>query len=269
MRITPFLLALTCSLMAIARDSDVPQSGSGYLALGDSLAFGYTPLVPLGDLTDYHGYPQLVAQQLTLNLANSSCFGETSGHFLNLAAPDLGCAQWRASLPLFVSYSGTQMNYAENYLSTNKHTGLITIDIGINDLGVLLQSCNNNIDCAIAGEPAVLAAYAQHLIDIFLNLRRTGYSGPIVAVTAYAFNYSDPTELLGIVPLNAILSSITSAFGGKVADVFTAFQAAAAPDGGNTCATGLLVQLTSTTCDTHPSPAGHALIAQTILKQVQ
>src|SRR5579864_5090783 len=139
------LLSLICTsglAPVYAQHSGNPPTNSPYLALGDSLAFGYTPAVPLGDLADYHGYPQLVASQYPLQLTNASCFGETSGHFVNLSLlPDLGCASWRATLPMFVTYqpNETQLKYAVHFLKTNKNTGLITIDIGINDLGVLLD----------------------------------------------------------------------------------------------------------------------------------
>jgi lysophospholipase L1-like esterase len=269
-----FMLIYTLGLIipACGQSSERPAKNSAYLALGDSLAFGYTPAAPLGDLADYHGYPQIVASQYPLQLTNPSCFGETSGHFVNLSSlPDLGCAAWRASLPIFVTYgpTETQLDYAVTFLKQNKHTGLVTIDIGINDLGVLLDlTCAGNTTCAVQGEAGVLAAYAQHLIEIYSSIRGTGYAGPIVAVTGYAFNYSDPTELLGIVPLNAVLVGITDAFGGKIADAFTAFGIAAAAYQGNTCATGLLVETSPGVCDTHPSAAGHALIAETVLKQI-
>jgi lysophospholipase L1-like esterase len=259
--------------LAYGEDHEKPKKNHPYLALGDSLAFGFSPLVmPIGDLSQYHGYPQLVAAQYPFKLTNASCYGETSGHFLNLSdLPDLGCASWRASLPLFVSYSPTetQLDYAVNFLTTHKHTSLVTIDIGLNDLGVLLElTCQGNVDCATAGEPGVLAAYSQHLLTMYGSIRKTGYSGPIVAVTVYAMNYSDPTEVGGIIPLNAILASITTAFGGRIADSFTAFQTAAAPYQGNTCATGLEVKLSATTCDRHPSAAGQALIAKLVLDQI-
>ncbi len=266
-------LVFTSALTPVyAQHFENPPKNSPYLALGDSLAFGYTPAAPLGDLADYHGYPQIVASQYPLQLTNASCFGETSGHFVNLSLlPDLGCASWRASLPMFVTYSPTetQLEYAVIFLKNARNTGLVTIDIGINDLGVLLDiTCAGNATCGEEREGGVLGAYAQHLIEIYSSIRGTGYSGPIVAVTAYAFNYSDPTELIGIVPLNAILVGITDAFGGKIADAFGAFGAAAAPYQGNTCATGLLVPISPGVCDTHPSPAGQALIAATILKQI-
>jgi len=45
--------------------------------------------------------------------------------------------------------------------------------------------------------------------------------------------------------------------------VFDAFQAAAAPFGGDSCAAGLLIQ-TVAGCNVHPTSAGHQLIANVI-----
>src|SRR5689334_19505925 len=139
-----------------------------YLALGDSIAFGYTPLAQNpGDLTNYHGYPQFVSEGSDLKVANASCFGESTGHFLNLVAPDTGCQAWRAALPLFAEYSGTQMDYAVDYLQGNKKVQLVTIDIGANDLGILLAACGGNPTCFGQGLPGVLTAYGANLATIF------------------------------------------------------------------------------------------------------
>jgi lysophospholipase L1-like esterase len=243
------------------------EDSHGYLALGDSLAFGFSPLVVPVDLKKYHGYPEIVADQIDGKLANASCFGETSQHFLNLAGEDLGCSGWRAAYPLFVSYSGTQMDYAVQYLKSHPTTGLVTIDIGINDLGVLLRDCLGNIACALAGFPNVLTAYQDHLTTIYTRIRvEAGYKGPLVAVTAYAVNYTDPVQTPAIATLDGVLSAVTAAFGGKVADAFAAFGAAAATHSGDVCPTGLLVKLPNNTCDTHPSAKGQALIADLILE---
>lgn len=255
--------------VARAEDRSDLVKNTRYLALGDSLAFGFNPTVtPLGDLNQYHGYPQAVSRALHLKLANASCFGETTGHFLNHTAPDLGCQWWRGNYPLFVNYSGTQMQYTLDYLSKAPKTELVTIDIGVNDLGVLLQGCAGDLTCAANGLNAVVTAYAQNVSTIITSIR-TEYTGPIVAVTSYAFDYNDPVVTPVIALLNSILSSVTLAAGGRVADAFLGFQTAAAvsPFGGSSCAAGLLVQTAPGVCDTHPSAAGQALIAELVIAQ--
>ncbi|HEY2843617.1 MAG TPA: SGNH/GDSL hydrolase family protein [Bryobacteraceae bacterium] len=237
-----------------------------YLALGDSVAFGYTPLARKpGDLKDYSGYPDIVSKGAHLQVANASCFGETAGHFLNLSAPDTGCAGWRSMFPLFADYSGTQMDYAVDYLAQSKKAELVTIDLGINDLGLLLAACGGDSACFGAGAPLVLNTYGANLAAIFGRIRFVaGYTGPIVAVTIYS-NTSDSTVAGPIGALNEVLTSVAPGFGVQIADAFTAFAVASAPFGGDSCAAGLLIPLPAGGCDIHPSAAGQALIAQTIL----
>ncbi len=264
--ISSALIFLAWGLPLSAAADDVPRN-TRYLALGDSIAFGYNPLVIPVNLDKYVGYPEIVSDALHRKVSNASCFGESSGSFLVLGAPDTGCAQWRANLPLKVSYSGTQMQYALDYLSLNlKKTDLITIDIGVNDLGVLLASCDFVVACASAELPATLATYAQNLTAIFGGIRAAGYTGPIVAVTPYAVNYNDvQVEVPGLIALDGVLAQVASGFDVQVADAFSAFFAAAVPAGGDSCAAGLLIKLPNGTCDIHPSLAGQTLIAQTVV----
>lgn len=246
------------------------SNSTKYLALGDSIAFGYTPLAQNpGDLKDYHGYPEFVSQGTNLKLANASCFGESTGHFLNLAAQDTGCAAWRAVFPLFADYSGTQMEYALDYLQGNKKVQLVTIDIGANDLGILLAACGGNPTCFENGLPGVLNTYGANLGAIFGRIRfEAGYIGPIVAVTTYARDYTDPAEIGPIAALNGVLATVANTFGVQIADAFSAFGAVSGHTGGSACGAGLLIELSPGVCDIHPSAAGQALIAQTVLALV-
>jgi len=238
-----------------------------YLALGDSVAFGYNPTVPVS-LSNYHGYPEFVSDGIHRKVANASCFGETSGSFLSTTAPDFGCRQWKqAGNPLFVPYSETQMDYAVDYLAKNPNPEFVTINIGGNDLAVLQQNCNFDLMCELNGLQGVLSTYGQNMFAIFTNLRvKAGYQGPIVLLTYYAFNYNDPVLVPVFMDLNGIASGIATSFGAKIADGFTAFQVAAAPFGGDSCNAGLLIKLSNGTCDTHPSLAGQELLANTILQ---
>jgi len=263
------LLWLACFTVHAENVKDLAKS-TKYLALGDSVAFGYTPLAQNSpDLKNYHGYPEFVSKGVHLKVANASCFGESSGHFLALNAADTGCQAWRSANPLFAEYSSTQMDYAVDYLKESKKVELVTIDIGINDLGVLLQACGGQALCFGQGLPATLAAYQAHLITIFTRIRKeAGYTGPIVAVTIYAADYTDNATLGPITLLNGILVSVAHAFGADVADAFTQFGLASISSGGSACAAGLLIPLPTGKCDIHPSAAGQALIAQTILDLV-
>ena len=174
-------------------------------------------------------------------------------------------------LPLYVPYNGaqTQLQYAVNYLKSNPNPKLVTINIGGNDLAPLLT-------CTGAGCQALavtlLTQLGQNLAHIFTSIRGTGYLGPIVVLNYSAFNYNDPQEVGptgAFTALNATIGSVATLFGAKVADVFTAFKIASGP-GGDPCKVGLLLKVpNSTTCDTHPSLEGQALMAGVAIFQAE
>jgi hypothetical protein len=67
-----------------------------YLALGDSVAFGYVPpqAVPAPNYSDAHsfvGYPEFLAQRLQERVFNASCPGETAASMLFAGAQSNGC----------------------------------------------------------------------------------------------------------------------------------------------------------------------------------
>jgi hypothetical protein len=85
------------SASGAARSAPVQPSYPGrpdYLALGDSVAFGYRPVNSAATYlnpANFTGYPEDVAKALQLNLANASCPGETTSSMINTGAPSNGC----------------------------------------------------------------------------------------------------------------------------------------------------------------------------------
>ena len=57
--------------------------GGAALALGDSVAFGYNPLLDFRVASNFVGYPEVVSRRLDLRDVNASCPGEATGGFLN------------------------------------------------------------------------------------------------------------------------------------------------------------------------------------------
>lgn len=115
-------------------------SGSYYLALGDSVAFGYreadsVPTPNYGDASTFQGYPEIVASDLGLKLANASCPGETSSSFINYkSSSDNGCYTtlegtpgYRQAFKLHETYTRSQLVYADNFLKAHKNTSLVTL----------------------------------------------------------------------------------------------------------------------------------------------
>jgi lysophospholipase L1-like esterase len=259
-----------------------PVTGSAangtYLALGDSVAFGYVPpqAVPAPKYQVQHsfvGYPEYLAQRLDERVWNASCPGETTASMLIPGAQSNGCENspgspvgYRTLYPLHVQYQGTQMEEALKYLSAHKHTQLITIDIGANDAFLCQETTADH--CSSPTELAAVAnEIATNLTAIYQQLRSV-YQGPIVSLTYYSLNYADPAQIAGTLFLDSVIASTTTANGGIVADGFAAFQGPSAAFGGDPCAAGLLIKLPDGTCNIHPSPAGHQLLATAIAKAI-
>lgn len=275
-----FVLALVASIGASTASAD-PVNGSDrngtYLALGDSVAFGYVPpqAVPAPNYLVAHsfvGYPDLLAQQLGVRVSNAACPGETTASLLFAGAQSNGCENslgspvgYATQYPLHVQYQGTQIDYALHYLAAHKHTRLVTIDIGANDAFLCQQTTVHH--CTSPAELAGVAnEIAGNLGTIFHDLRVVaGYQGPIVALTYYSLSYSDPIQVAVSQFLDSVIASVTTAYGGIVADGFAAFEGPSIPFGGDPCAAGLLIKLPDGTCNIHPSPAGHRLLAEAIL----
>src|SRR5580692_2355421 len=88
--------SLIPALPASATPVTGPASNGTYLALGDSVAFGYVPpqAVPAPNYrsaNSFVGYPEDVAKALRLGVWNASCPGETTASMLVAGAPSNGC----------------------------------------------------------------------------------------------------------------------------------------------------------------------------------
>ena len=259
--------------------------GSDYLALGDSVSFGYreSTTVPAPDYSsaaNFVGFPEDVASALGLHLANASCPGETSTSFLNASAQSNGCENhvsatgafaaggYRSLYPLHVSYTGSQMAYALQYLKAHPRTSLITLMIGAND-GFICQEITTD-QCASPTELApVLATVTKNVAIILHRLRVTAdFKGQIVLVNYYSTNYSNALASAGSQAINQALDQGAAGFNVEIANGYAAFNQAAQYSAGNSCNAGLLTQLytssTMTGCGVHPSVGGQAILAQTV-----
>lgn len=254
-----------------------------YLALGDSVAFGLNvTILPPPPFTAkppqpsaFVGYPEVIAQSVKVlapvTELNASCPGETSTGFITATGPDYGCYSDgpQGQPPFFswvglkVKYTGSQLAYAVGELP-KKHYNLVTLQIGSNDALLLLKQCNNDVTCVYTGLPAVLGELGSNLTQILTQIRSV-YSGRLVLVGYY----SPLTELDPVaVALNSTMLAVGLRFGITYADGFAAFQLASAPYGGDPCKAGLLVRLSATTCDIHPSLLGSQVLAQTVMTSV-
>jgi len=266
---------------AAAENSAKVKAAKTFLSLGDSIPFGFNPLVPLAPPTNFIGYPEVLASR-GYDVTNASCPGETSGSFLDATAPDNGCRSFKAYPPLSLhaDYETTQIAFAVAAIQAkvadqNGKFDFITLNIGANDLFVLQNSCTtapNPLLCIQSGLPGVVAAYSQHLASAYDQMAAAyganKIKGQFVGVTTYVTNYNDPLAVGALTLMNNALAAFTSSKGGILADGYLAFQTKSTEDGGtgDACAAGLLIRKPDNTCDIHPSEDGRKLLADTVLK---
>lgn len=242
-----------------------------YLALGDSVTFGYresntTPAPNYHDAASFIGYPQDVGLALGMQVANASCPGETSLSLTTKGVQSNGCENvpgggpgYRSAYPLHVSYKGTQLAYANAYLKTHKRTQLVSLMIGANDAFLCEETTSD--DCS-SELPTVLKQIATNVADTLSTIRKTDhYKGQIVIVDYYSLDYANSTDNAGSEALNTTVDKAAKPYKVQIADGYAAFQAAALQSGGDSCTAGLLTQLTSGGCGVHPSIAGQAVLA--------
>jgi hypothetical protein len=276
-----------------------------YLALGDSVPFGMnvTLLPPYSQQTptpaDFIGYPQIAAAAMRVSVLNAACPGETSWSFLKLpnpnppvVPPDNGCNSTHVVLPpspglpplfippfkpnlLHVNYSVAQMDFAISQLQANPKIDLVTLNIGANDVLLVLPAliqCNFDPDPAMCAQNVlspVLMTYAANLGAILTGLRKQ-YQGTLILMTYYSPNpaLDSVTAALNqtMVQVATQLSAAPGFVPVTIADGFTAFQNASASFGHDACQAGLLIPLPPSPynlspCDVHPSTSGADLLA--------
>src|SRR5260370_38140085 len=91
------------STVALLSLGTIPASaaseGHSYLALGDSVPFGFNPNPALWSNADnFIGYPEIVAQRLNIEDVNATCPGEATGGFLSLTRTANACRPHRCFL---------------------------------------------------------------------------------------------------------------------------------------------------------------------------
>lgn len=86
------------------------------------------------------------------------------------------------------------------------------IDIGVNDLGVLVDECGGTdtpteINCILSGLPAMLATLSANLDTIYGHIRNPdGYNHKLVALTYFSLDYSDPLITNAVAQVNQVIA---------------------------------------------------------------
>ena len=252
--------------------------GSNYLAIGDSVTFGYQEpnSIPTPDYTNaanFSGFPELFASDLGVNVANAACPGETSSSLINDTLQSNGCETqpgggpgYREAYPLHVTYGGSQLKYAVHYLKATSDVTLVSVMIGANDY-LLCQETTAD-QCQSSSEQDVVLGTVKKNLKKILSTIRGLYHGQLVLVNYY----SPSAQLDGLTEvLNVFENRVAAQYHVQIADGFGAFQAAesaaGAPD--DPCTAGLLTQLSGGGCGIHPSPEGQSVLESAVKQVVQ
>jgi lysophospholipase L1-like esterase len=276
------LLAVLLSLVLAAPTASADSGhghrpGFGYLALGDSVPFGFrpaqvTPPTDYLDASNFVGYPELIAARTGLALANASCPGETTASLIDENAQSNGCENsvgsplgYRDAFPLHVAYPGSQLDFAVSYLRSHPRTRLVSLMVGANDLFICQSTTADR--CTGSDFTDTVARVEKNVDTILSTLRqRAHYHHRLVLLDYYSLDYRDPAGTGSVRLLDAALARAARANRAVVADGFGAFRAGSAPAGGDTCAAGLIIALPTGGCDVHPTRLGHELLAGAVLR---
>lgn len=227
-----------------------------YLALGDSIAFGYQP-----DLDFGHGYSYYFGKDLQSKggkyRINMSCPGETSTTMIE--------GECRYPFLRKFPYLGAQLDAAISYISIFKgQVSPVTLTIGANDVLPLIdpETCTINTG---AYETA-LATLDHNLSTIILpQLQQALTINGVVTGDIILLNYYNPYQNLcpeSIPFTNTFNQHLAQAADGfaTVVDIYGAYGGDTAPNP-NTCT---YTWICSNHKDVHATDNGHRVIANTI-----
>jgi lysophospholipase L1-like esterase len=222
-RVACLLAVLAAALVAVPvaradRGQRHNPPKSVYLALGDSLAFGFQQAkfnanLPTEDPAVYDtGYVDGFAKDLTsidprIQTVNLGCPGETTDSLLGLAR-----CPYHPPFALHSSYSGSQLDAALAVLRAHPgQVSPVTIDIGANDLlgGASLAHVQANVSI-ILDKLRDAAPYTEIIV--------LGYYNPLIVST--------PGSDVVVAQLNSLLAQTAAQFRARFADPLPVFNPA-------------------------------------------
>lgn len=271
-------IVLLLTLLPAAPGSASNGTAVPYLALGDSVPYGWDVVTQsfTSPPASHVGYPETLAQRSPLVVTNAACPGETSGSFVDPSAPDNGCDAVRGAVGIKTDWGGgAQLDFAEDFLAAHPDTGLVSLQMGANDVFICQAGDDDDgdglPDCTPEEFGQVLTGIAGNVVVTLARLRAAGYDGPVVLVAYYVFDYTDPAQVASGTAWRGVLQAIADspAFGDVVvADGYAAFEQASRDFGGDPCAAGLLLPEGDGVCNVHTTPRGDQVLTQAVRRVV-
>ncbi len=222
-----FLLTITL-LLAISVQAQT------YVAVGDSLAFGYQAekfytlfLSGQYDPSAFNtGFVDVITNVLrgfapNLITVNFSCPGETTSTLIMGGCP---FHNWLFALPLHQNYPGStpQILAAMQYLQAHPNEIVfMTVTIGANDILNLFSDCGNDMTCVQQGLPVVSTQAAQALGAVIQALKVLSPQSTVLYTNVPdPYMFSNPASVAIFDSFNAAMGAAATAAGARVVDWF-------------------------------------------------
>ena len=260
---------LVLSLLAAAAGGAAGPRGY-YLALGDSITYGFQPTKakpgprPSAFAT---GYVDVFAKALrktspAIEVVNYGCPGESTVTFARG-----GCPAFADHIPLHDRFRGSQLAAATTFLKAHPgDVSPITVTLFGNDwLPLLLDTCKGDVSCVRKHAENRTAAFSSRLGSILRRLRAAAPGAEIIVTGAWN---PDPTQLEQLRPVyRSLEASITKAAGGsraRVARMLPVFN----PSGSMQAQRARLCAFTfiCSRGDPHPTDAGYRAMAEAVAR---
>jgi lysophospholipase L1-like esterase len=263
-------LVLLTALGASAASGPVYQAPQAYyLALGDSIAYGFQPTKARAGLPPSRfntGYVDVFAARLRtiapkLRVVNYGCPGESTKTFIDGECPGRGDVKG-----LHDSFKGAQLDAALAFLRAHHgQVGPITLTLWGSDVfDLFAPACKGDPVCIRSHSSAGLARFGSRLASIVGRLRAAAPNAEIILSGAWNF---DVGELAQTDPLfrsvDAAIARVAAAGKARVAKMYPVFN----PAGSRARQKARLCALTfiCSKGDPHPTDAGYRAMAAAFL----
>jgi lysophospholipase L1-like esterase len=195
-------ISLVLGMLLTAGGQAAPATSAGspkgyYLALGDSITYGFQPTKArpgAGPSTFDTGYVDVFASRLRrvapgIEVVNFGCPGESTVTFTRG-----GCPAFADGIGLHDPFRGSQLKAALSFLRGHpEDVSPITLTLYGNDwLPLLLDTCKGSVACVRKHAPKVTASFGSRLSSILKQLRAAAPSADIVVTGAWN---PDPGQL--------------------------------------------------------------------------
>jgi lysophospholipase L1-like esterase len=247
--------------------STSPRPQSYYLALGDSITYGFQPTKAAAGAPPSSfdtGYVDVFAARLRklspkIQVVNYGCPGESTVTFARG-----GCPAFADGIKLHDAFRGSQINAAVSFLRAHPgEVGTITVSLFGNDWFPILESCKGNVGCIRKRAPSATASFGLRLNSILRRLRAAAPTADIVVTGAWNPDPSALEQLASIYrALDASIARAAAPSRAHVAKTLPVFN----PTGDVRAQRTRLCALTfiCSKGDPHPTDAGYRAIADAV-----